>query len=247
MKNHILIDKTAFFPKQGILAIGDLHLGYEHMLKSQGFVMPFNQLEQSINDLKKVFNELKKQKHEIKKIVILGDIKHHFHFELKEKFEIRDFINFLEKYVERKNIILIKGNHEKIELYPELYRDYYIEGDLVFIHGDRIFPEILDKKIKTISMGHLHTAVYLKDKKGIKKEKYKCFLVGKWKNKQVIILPSFFPLKEGTAMNEEYEGYENRKKNEEFSIIPKKTLNSFKVHVIGEERVYEFGKLKDLD
>jgi metallophosphoesterase superfamily enzyme len=33
----LFISKTLFFPKEGILVIGDLHLGYNLMLENQGF------------------------------------------------------------------------------------------------------------------------------------------------------------------------------------------------------------------
>ena len=34
--SHTFLNKTLFFPREGILAIGDLHLGYDQMLKNQG-------------------------------------------------------------------------------------------------------------------------------------------------------------------------------------------------------------------
>ena len=238
--NFKLMNKAVFFPETKTLAIGDLHLGYESMLRKQGIVFPFNQLEQSKKDVQNIIKILEKNKHKVKKIILLGDIKHQFGFDIGEKFEVRDFLNFLERYVDQKNIILLKGNHEKFALDKRRYRNFYIQSDTAFIHGDKSFPKILDKKIKTIVMGHLHPAVFLKDKKGIKKEKFKCFLTGKWKNKKVIILPSFFPLVEGSGLNE---GFQNR---ENFSIIPKRSLQKFNVHILGKDKIYGFGELKDL-
>jgi len=250
MKNqeYLLINKSVFFPKHGILAIGDLHIGYEQMLQEQGIILPFNQLEESIKDIKKIFEELKIKKLKIKKIVILGDLKHYFPFKKEEKFEIRDFFKFLESEIgiKEKNIILIKGNHEKIELDKRKHRDYYVKENIAFAHGDKVFPEILDKKIKFIILGHLHPAVFLTDKKGgIKKEKYKCFLIGKWKNKKTIILPSFFPLKEGTDIEEENHHRMN-KQGKNFFIIPKEKLRNFNVYITSPEKIYEFGKRKKL-
>lgn len=239
-KKYLLINKAIFFPKTGILAFGDLHLGYEQMLKNQGMSLRFNQLEQSINDVKEILAYLKKEKLKLKKIIIVGDLKHHFHFELREKFEIRDFLEFLESLVGRKNIILIKGNHEKIELDSRKYRDYFITGDIIFSHGDKLFPKILDKKIKTIVLGHVHPAIILKDKQKIKKEKYKCFLIGKYKKKEIIILPSFLNLVEGVDIDREYKNFDK------FFFISKTQLKKFRIYAIGENKIYYFGKLKDL-
>ena len=72
----------------------------------------------------------------------------------------------------------------------------------------------------------------------IKSEKFKCFLVGKYKRKQVIILPSFLPNVEGTAVNL----YLNNGR----CFIPKKTLEKFNVYIIGKERILDFGVLKNL-
>ena len=90
-------------------------------------------------------------------------------------------------------------------------------------------------------MGHIHPSVILSDKQNIKREKYKCFLIGKFKSKEVIILPSFLNIAEGMTINEYDSGYEDF-----FSIIPKKSLMNFKVYIIGEDEVYGFGKIKDL-
>jgi len=235
--NFELINKSIFFPEQGILAMGDLHFGYESMLKGQGVMLPFNQLVNTEEEVDKIIQVIKSRNYNLNKIILLGDIKHHFKFEKSEKFEVRNFLRFLEQYLPQNKIILIKGNHEKFELDNREYKDYHIEGDIIFVHGDKSFPEILDKKINTIVMGHTHPAVTLKE--GVKKEKYKCYLIGKWKNKELIILPSFIPLIAGTEISNDY-----RSKN--FAIISKKEMQKFKVFVVGKKRVLEFGKLEDI-
>ena len=42
-KNFTFVSKTIFFPKKGILAVGDLHLGYDEMIKDQGINLLFDQ------------------------------------------------------------------------------------------------------------------------------------------------------------------------------------------------------------
>lgn len=236
--SHILLDKSVYFPKQRILAITDLHLGYETMLRERGLIFPLNQLEESKKDIRNIIKFLERKKLEVKKIIILGDLKHQFGFSSGEAYEVRGFLRYLENFVSPENIILIKGNHEKIELDKDRYRDFYIEDEVAFLHGDKIFPEVLGKKIKTLVMGHSHPSITISDKGGIKKEKYKCFLIGKWKGKEIIVLPSFFSFNEGSKIAEGF--------NKDFFIIPRRTLNNFKVHVVGKDKVYEFGKLREI-
>jgi len=242
MKDYLFIGKTIFFPKHGILAVGDLHLGYEYKMQQSGVLVPEAQVEEIKTELKEIFEEIKEKNFKLKKIVFIGDIKHSFSYEWKEKNYFREILSFLKNYIEDKNIILIKGNHDTIDYsFSERLKDYFIEGELAFSHGHEAFPEIFDKKIKTIVIGHLHPSIILSDKQNIKREKYKCFLVGKFREKEIIILPSFLATIEGTtinSINDEYEDY--------FSIIPKKSLMSFETFVVGEKEVYDFGKIKKL-
>ena len=148
-------------------------------------------------------------------------------------------LNFFEKYLKKEDIIIIKGNHETTNLIGDKKLvNYYIKNNIAFIHGDKEFKQIFDKKIKLIIMGHLHPAISLTDSQKIKHEKYKCFLEGRYKGKEVVILPSFIPNVEGSAVNE-YLGNSH-------CIIPAKTLMKFKVYAIGKNKIYDFGILKQL-
>jgi len=239
-EDYIFLSKTLFFPEKGILAVGDLHLGFEYQLQQSGVLIPEQQVKEVIEELKTIFNEIKAKKFSLKKIVFIGDIKHSFSYEWKEKNYFNEVINFLKNYVKDKDIILIKGNHDTIDYsFSDKLQDYYIENDLAFCHGHELFEEVFSEKIKTIVVGHLHPSVILSDTQDIKREKYKCFLIGKFKGKEIIILPSFLSTIEGTTINSvdyEYEDY--------FSIIPKKNLMNFEVHIIGNREVYSFGKIK---
>lgn len=236
-----LINKTLFFPEKGILVIGDLHLGYEYMLQKSGLEIPESQTEELIDEIKKILKDIKSKDFKIKKIIFLGDIKHSFGFEWKEKNFFKETIEFLKTHVKEKNIIFIKGNHDTIDFSYGKMKPYHIEENVIFIHGDKELKKLSDKKIKTIVMAHIHPSIVLEDKKTIKKEIYKCFLIGKHKQKQIIILPSFLSLVEGKPVNNYEDDYENY-----FSIIPKRALINFNVYVVGEKEIYEFGKIKDL-
>jgi hypothetical protein len=235
-QDFIFLSKTLFFPKKGILVIGDLHLGYDSMIKEQGINLLFDQLEETEKELGIIFKRIKAL-YTLKRIILLGDIKHHFHFQQEEISDLKNFIRFLEKYIPKENIILIKGNHDTFTLKDYKLNDFYIEDELAFTHGEKSFPELFNNKnIKTIITSHIHPAVLIKDKVNIKKEKYKCFLIGKYKRKQFIILPSFFSITEGTEIKE----YSKDEKYQQ--IVPKEKLKSFETYVVGRNNVYDFGK-----
>ena len=235
------IDKTLFFPEKGILVIGDLHLGYDYMLRQSGVLIPERQVKDMISDLKKIFKKIENEKRKINKIIFLGDITHAFGFEFQERDEFFEVMDFLKKEIPEENIILIKGNHDTMDYSYGNMKDYYIDEDLAFLHGHKSFPEIFDEKIKIIVSGHLHPSIILEEKPGVKREAYKCFLDGKYKSKTFIVLPSFFGFTEGTPVNDYKEYY-----IESFSIIPEKEILNARVHVIGKDKIYDFGKVRDL-
>lgn len=236
------IDKALFIPEYGILVIGDLHLGYEKMLRELRIFVPEMQPEQILKSLKKIISEITTKNYKLKKVIFLGDIKHFFGYEKNKRFSFRNILNFLLKYIEDKDIILIKGNHDKFDFADKKMKNYYILDDIAFVHGHMGFKAIFDEKIKTIIMSHLHPAVILPDKQNIKREKFKCFLVGNYKRKRLIILPSFFEIVEGTNVNDYDDEY-----GDYFSILPKKAIVNLEVYAIGEnDKFYNFGKIKDL-
>jgi putative SbcD/Mre11-related phosphoesterase len=239
-KEFDLINKAIYFSKTKTLAIGDLHLGHEFTFRESGSLMPATQMSSTKKELNKIFEKLKKEKKEIDKVIFLGDVKHFFSYEKGEKNRFLDLINLVTKYVKRENILVIKGNHEKMaKIADKILVDFYVLEDTIFIHGDVFYEEILDKKIKNVVMGHLHPAIVLQDPAKIKQERYKCYLIGSYKLKRFFILPSFIPTIEGALVNSYI--------SDSHSIIPSKSLQNFEVFIIGKDKIYEFGKLKKLN
>jgi len=235
--------KGLWIKKHKILVIGDLHIGYEEALAKQGVSVPAF-----------MFRELKKELVELveetrpKKIIINGDLKHEFgDISTQEWRETTEILEFLEKNCEE--VILIKGNHDKIlepiakKMNMKIVNSYYIEESqkegpfglsiksIGLVHGDRIStdPKIMGTEVLII--GHEHPAITLRE--GGKQEKYKCFLVGKWKHQKLIVLPSFMPLIEGTDVNNE----------KLLSPYLHQDIGNFDVYIVGD-KVYKFGKLK---
>jgi putative SbcD/Mre11-related phosphoesterase len=242
MAQYEFIGKTVFFPKEGILAVGDLHIGYEYSLIQSGILVPERQVEEIKSELKDIFKKVKSTNKNLNKIVFIGDIKHSFSYEWVEKNYFKEILSFLKEHFKEEDIILIKGNHDTIDYtFGDKLQSYYINETLAFLHGHEMHEEAFEKEVKTVVMGHIHPSVILSDKETTKKERYKCFLVGKYKSKEVIILPSFLSTHEGAPVNDYDYSYEDF-----FSIVPKKYLLNFKVFAIGEDEIYDFGEILNL-
>jgi len=245
MKKYEFLDKALWFPVEKVLVISDLHIGYENSLNSSGVFLPRFQFEQILGDLKRIFEEISLRKRNrtpplIKEVVINGDLKHEFgRISVQEWSETLKVLNFLSENSEK--VVLVKGNHDK-SLGPIARRmeievvDFYVKGNTCFVHGDKLIPECFDGKIERIVLGHRHPAVSISDK--YKEERYKCFLVGKYRKKEVVILPSFFPLIEGSDIVDS---------DSDLLFIPEDKLRNFEVYVVGDNlEALQFGKLKDL-
>jgi len=105
-------------------------------------------------------------------------------------------------------------------------------GKYLILHGEEI-PKEVPKEVKTIIIGHEHPAVSIRDE--IRTEKFKCFLVGKWKGKNLVSMPAFNPVVEGTDVQKE----------KLLSPFLKQDLSNFTVYVVAD-KIYRFGKLKNI-
>ncbi len=215
-----------------ILVIADPHIGYEEYLNKEGLLVPRFQFEELI---KRLGNIIKNRRFE--KIIVNGDLKHEFG-EISQQ-EWRDalkFLSFLERFSDK--IILIKGNHDTI-LGPIARKrnieivDYFKFNDILICHGDKIIDNDDFKKSKTIVIGHEHPAISLRE--GIRVEKFKCWLVGKYKGKNLIVMPSFNLVIEGTDVLKE----------ELLSPYLQQDLRNFELFIVSD-KIYKFGKLENI-
>ena len=99
------------------------------------------------------------------------------------------------------------------------------------LHGDKIMENDAASEADLLIIGHDHPAVVLRE--GAKNEKYKCFLLGKWKKQRIIVMPSFLPTIEGT----------NIKQERLLSPYLDQDLDSFEAFIVGD-KAYRFGKVK---
>lgn len=223
-----MIHTSLWIKKKHILIINDVHLGYEEALQRKGILVPHFQLQEIEKNLKRILSFVKP-----KIVIINGDLKHEFGTVLRQEWrEVLQFLDFLQQHCEK--IVVIKGNHDPIikpiteKRNVKVVTEYMVENTLI-VHGD----ETRETKATRLIIGHEHPAITIRE--GSKWEKYKCFLKGKWKGKEIIAVPSFNPLLEGTDVLKE----------EVLSPFLEK-IGDFKVFVVGKEEMLEFGKVKDL-
>lgn len=216
-----------------ILVISDIHLGYEEALNKQGLLIPRLQFKDIVKNLEKVLEKKKFQK-----IIVNGDLKHEFgKISDQEWRHSLSLLDLLSKH--SKNVTLIKGNHDTI-LGPIAKKknleivDEFVTKDILIIHGNKEIKEEKLRKIKTIIIGHEHPAISIRE--GLRAEKYKCFLFGKYKRKNLIVMPSFNPILEGTDVARER------------LLSPYiKNIDEFAVVAIGDDgTAFDFGKVKEL-
>ena len=265
LENSLLIDNE-------ILVFGDVHVGLD---ESEGNgVFPRVQFKEIVKGLDRIFKLLDNEGVIVKQVVILGDLKQEFggilDLEWSESLKLLDYLDGkiengcedgedVDEDVKKDRIILIKGNHDNI-LEPIAkkrdlkVRDYYCLNGVCFMHGDKMFEdEVFEQclaNVDVLVMGHLHPAINISD--NYKREKYKCFLKGKWMSKVVYVLFSFNFISFGYDLNEvgNNVGIWNKdKKNKRFEfIINDRFLKNFEVIIYNEkdDGILIFGKLKKL-
>ncbi|MBI3033144.1 metallophosphoesterase [Candidatus Woesearchaeota archaeon] len=232
-----LIDLGIYLQKHHAVVISDIHLGFEEAMK--GVMLPRFQLVDTIQRLDKIFGEIKTKfnKKVLEKIVITGDLKHEFGKILVQEWRnVLKFIDYLQQHCHE--IVLIKGNHD-IMLDPVLkkrtltYVDYVKIDDILICHGDAIKEKEMTKEINTIIIGHEHCAIGLQ--KGNRIERYKCFLVGTFKKRMLIAMPSLNLLTIGTDVLH----------YDLLSPYLQGNIDNFKVYIV-EDTVYDFGTIKSI-
>jgi len=221
-----------FIKKEKALILGDLHLGQEEEMNKDGILIPRFQFKDICSDTEKLLKKVKP-----KKIILNGDLKHNFgRISVEEWRNVVKYLELLEKYGE---IIIIEGNHDRVLKAITEKKGIKLEyhhsiGGIYICHGHEIPKDADFKKAKTIIIGHEHPAITLTE--GLRTEKYKCFLKGKYKNKTLIVMPSMSQLNEGTDILREKLLSPFLKKND---------LKNFEVYIIGE-KPYHFGKIKKI-
>jgi putative SbcD/Mre11-related phosphoesterase len=230
-QNIEIIDLALYLIKEKTLIISDLHIGIEESLNKKGILMPRLQFNDFLNKLKLIFEKV-----DAERIIFNGDLKHEFG-EISQQ-EWRNILKLFE-FLKNKEVVIIKGNHDPIlkpiaEKYNLKLVESYALDDITIMHGDKILANLGEVLI----IGHEHPAISLK--KGIRIEKYSCFLKGEWKDKTLIVMPSFNLLTYGTDVLKEK------------LLSPfLENINNFEVFILepSEDKLSKalyFGKIKDI-
>lgn len=216
------------------LIISDLHLGYEEALNADGIMVPRFQYGKIVTRLEKIISATEAQK-----IIINGDLKHEFgKISQQEWREVINFIDFLKEHFEE--IILIKGNHDNFTKFIaekndlRVYESFSVENFLI-IHGDKIPKNFKGIKEDTIIIGHEHPCIGLKSLERV--EKIKCFLLGNYEDKNLMVMPSFNFVTEGSDILQE---------KPLSPFLDNQFLNDFEVIGVENFEKFNFGKLKNM-
>jgi putative SbcD/Mre11-related phosphoesterase len=183
-----------YHPELALLVISDVHLGLEGSMTSKGSYVPQFQLDDMLEELKQI-----KEKTGADRILVNGDLKNQFSTSYTEKQEVEEFLEFLKE--EFNEIILIKGNHDTFldntaEKHGLELRDHYSEDGYLFVHGH----EEIEQEFDTVVIGHEHPALALRDEVGVT-EKVDCFLYGEIEDGEIVVMPSYSKISNGSEVN----------------------------------------------
>ena len=251
-----LIDLALFLPAERVLAIADVHLGIEEALRDEGILVPRDHLAQVQQRLERIFEELRVAPSDpLRKVLINGDLRHQFGpLSRVEHKESKEFLRWLAEWAEQ--IVLIEGNHDgslgALAGERVMVCKSYSVGDCWFVHGDQaspgpyaVPPQAARRTAQTksgeawwIVIGHEHPAVGLRDPVTQRVEVYKCFLVGRSAEKNLLVLPSFNQLVKGSDL---------LKEQPLSPLVRPSELEDFFVYVVSDAGdIYEFGPLRRL-
>jgi uncharacterized protein len=221
---------TLHIPEQDIMAFADVHLGYEQSLNSQGVLVPpfqYKRVTEHLNEALKIAKPMM--------VVVDGDLKHEFGtISAQEWAEVMRFLDSLREY----DVALMKGNHDTIIGPIATRKNVRVLERLqvdktLFIHGDKV-PEGL-KGVKTIVIGHEHPCIGLEEDG--RTEKVKCFLAGKWRGRDLIVLPSLNFVTEGTDVLKE----------SLLSPMLQGGIESFRAWGVEGGKIWEFGRISEIN
>jgi len=215
------------------LIISDLHLGYEQSLNAEGIMVPRFQYPLIIDRLEKI-----KESSSCENIVVNGDLKHEFgRITRQEWSETMEFLEFLKANFE--DIVLIKGNHDNFTKFIAHKTDLEVEesyqiGACLVAHGDKILKDI-PQDVETLIIGHEHPCIGLRS--GERVEKIKCYLSGKFKEWNLLVMPSFNFVTEGSDILQE---------KPLSPYLKKISGGELEVHAVEDFEVFSFGKSRDI-
>lgn len=186
---RITSDRCLVLDEGPTVVLGDLHLGYERALESEGMYIPrinTDSIAESLNDIL--------YRYEPSRVVLLGDIKHDFkRANYEERNEVRRIMNLLSEEAE---VVVIKGNHDNY--LQNIISDLgLLAVDHVDIMGYRLEHGHDDSEVRPVIIGHEHPSVRIPGTVG-GGLKIQCFVHAR--SDGVIVLPPFSPFSSGNDL-----------------------------------------------
>ncbi len=179
--------------------IADLHIGLEADVIRKGGAVPRVQIKDMIERTKTIG-----QKYEAEELVIAGDLKHNFDRNLSSEWkEVEEFLKisselFTKVHIVRGNhdnyllTIINNGNYNNIEWHEEGFCFKSEEGTILVVHGHKALDY---QEEGLLVMGHEHPAFTYRDNLGTN---LNIPVFAYIKGYNILILPTFSPLMEGT-------------------------------------------------
>lgn len=234
LKDLQIIKKTLYIPSKKTLILSDLHIGQDESMNASGFLLPRFQYQDLFKETQEIIKKTKP-----KTIILNGDIKHEFSGINKEEWlKIKEYLTYLKR---KHEVIIIKGNHDNIlkpltDKHEIEMKEHHLINEFFICHGDKIIKNKDYEQSKTIIIGHEHPAITLRENS--RAEKYKCFLKGKYENKNLIVMPAMNPTSEGT----------NVLKEKPLSPYLKNTnIKKFKAIITEGNNTYDFGEIQNIE
>jgi len=216
------------------LIISDLHLGYEQSLNADGIMIPRFQYPLIIKRLEEI-----QRKSSCNNIVVNGDLKHEFgQISRQEWNETQEFLEYLKANFD--DIVLIKGNHDNFTKFIAEKSNLQVEecyqlGDSLILHGDKIQSNLDKADAENLIIGHEHPSIGIRS--GERVEKIKCYLAGEYMKWNLIVMPSFNFVTEGSDILQE------RPLSPFLKAINREDMG---VYAVENFEVFYFGKIKDI-
>jgi len=166
--------RAIWFEELSILAVADLHIGYNWAHRHSGQLLPLHQPDDTVTRLKELCDFYKPRE-----FLLLGDIVHR----ALPLPQIEAELQRLLAELTGTHLRLIAGNHDRFleKLISAPLETEYVHGKYLFVHGHQT-----SKRSERIVMGHEHPAISVGD--GVATSvKCPCFLV----SREVIVLPAF--------------------------------------------------------
>ena len=191
------IREGLYVPSARTLALADVHLGWEETLHDEGTLVPRGHLRAVLERLEGIVRTLDGRAR-LERVVVNGDLRHRFGPWTRQAWrEAQEFLDCLQAVASE--VVLVEGNHDEGSLAALAERregvlvrkEYGVDG-LWFIHGDRA-PEAVPEGVEAIVIGHEHPAVGLRDPVTGRVETFKCFLVGRYRGRTLVVQPALNP------------------------------------------------------